>query len=407
MLKRLLQSEFIRQYKFTKNFVKQVSTTTKYFYYDTKNIEYNSSKMVKVVDLRSDTISRPTKLMRQAIFEAEVGDDVYGEDPTVNNLEKKAATLLEKEAGLFVPSGTMGNLIAMMVHCTRRGSEVFVGDISHTFLYEQGGAAQLAGIQLHTLPNNSDGTFDLELMKSKVRTRDIHEPKSSLIIVENTHNICGGKVIPLKWLKELAETASSLKIPLHMDGARLYNAAVYLGIPAAQIVKDFASVTFCLSKSLGAPVGSVLVGSESFIYEARRARKALGGGMRQSGFMAAAGIVALDTMIERLAVDHKHTYQIAKAIEDSGNKCFHVDLKNLHTNILMIGFDTNKVNAVEFCERLARVEEDEKSVLGKEIAVKMVPLRKDFMRLVLFHEITQEDVQDAISKLLYLMNKYK
>ncbi|XP_046401764.1 probable low-specificity L-threonine aldolase 2 isoform X2 [Ischnura elegans] len=361
----------------------------------------------KIVDLRSDTISRPTQLMRQAMFEASVGDDVYGEDPTVNELERKAASLLGKEAGLFLPSGTMGNLISIMVHCTRRGSEVILGDLTHTVLYEQGGAAQIAGVSLCTLPNHPDGTFDIEVMKSKVRTRDIHEPTSSLIIVENTHNICGGKVIPLKWLDELAEVAASLKIPLHMDGARLFNAAVYLGVPASTIVKNFSSVTFCLSKSLGAPVGSVLVGSKTFIYEARRARKALGGGMRQSGFLAAAGIVALDTMIDRLSVDHKHTYQIAKAIQDANSKYIKVDLENLHTNILFVWYDATRINSVEFCERLEKVHEDEKKVLGKEVAVKMVPLRKNYMRLVLYHEITDEDVQDAIDKLLYVMKKYE
>ncbi|XP_071443686.1 uncharacterized protein [Hetaerina americana] len=395
-----------RLLRFTPRFSRSITTSAANFYYKVETDQNTKEKMVKVVDLRSDTISRPTKLMKQAMFEAIVGDDVYGEDPTVNELERKAAELLGKEAGLYIPSGTMGNLIAIMVHCTRRGSEVLLGDLTHTVLYEQGGAAQIAGVSLCMLPNHPDGTFDIELMKSKVRTRDIHEPTSSLIIVENTHNICGGKVLPLKWLDELAVAASSLKIPLHMDGARLFNAAVYLGIPASRIVKNFASVTFCLSKSLGAPIGSVLVGSKAFIYEARRARKALGGGMRQAGFMAAAGIVALDTMVDRLAIDHKHTYQIAKAINDVKSKYFNVDLENLHTNILFIWYDVKRLDSVEFCERLARVEDDEKEVLGKEIAVKMVPLRKSYMRLVLYHEITDEDVQDAIAKLVYLIKKY-
>ncbi|KAG8223321.1 hypothetical protein J437_LFUL001198 [Ladona fulva] len=405
--------------------------------------------MVKVIDLRSDTISRPTKLMKQAMLEAIVGDDVYREDPTINELERKAASMLGKEAALYVPTGTMGNLIGMMVHCPKRGSEILMGDLSHTFLYEQGGAAQLGGIHLHILPNRPDGTFDINLMKSKVRTGDIFEPITSLIVVENTHNMCGGKALPMKWLDELAEAASSLNIPLHMDGARLFNAAVYLGIPAKEIIKNISTVSVCFSKGLGAPIGSVLVGPKILMEEARRLRKVLGGGMRQAGFMAATGIVALDTMIDRLAIDHQHTYRIAKArrlrkvlgggmrqagfmaatgivaldtmidrlaidhqhtyriakaIENTGSKYFSVDLKNLHTNILQIWFDSEKVDPVKFCERLAKVEKNEKSILGKEIAVKMTPMTKEFMRLVLYHEITEEDVQDAIKKLVKVVD---
>ncbi|XP_076259362.1 uncharacterized protein LOC143195791 isoform X1 [Rhynchophorus ferrugineus] len=270
-----------------------------------------------IVDLRSDTLSKPTPEMRTAMYNTEVGDDVYGEDPTVIKLENKAAELLGKQEALFVASGTMANLIAVMVHCKERGCEIISGDQGHTFKFEQGGTAQIAGVHTVTIKNNSDGTFSTDELRKKIRkSPDYHEPVSSLIVLENTHNICGGKVLPLEWLKKVKNIAKEYNIPVHMDGARLMNAAVALNVLPSQIVNFVDSVCFCLSKGLGCPVGAILAGTSSFILKARRIRKALGGGWRQAGIIAAAGLVALDKMIDRLQIDHNHAYQIAKGIND-------------------------------------------------------------------------------------------
>ncbi|XP_036325357.1 probable low-specificity L-threonine aldolase 2 [Rhagoletis pomonella] len=372
-----------------------------------------------VIDLRSDTVSVPTPEMRKAMFEAVVGDDVYGEDPTVNALEEKAAKLLEKEAGLFVPSGTMGNLLACMVHCQQRGSEAIVGDLSHVYLYEQGGAAHIAGVQLATLPNNEDGTFCLEALRRKVRLEDDHEPITSLVIVENTQNICGGKVIPLEWLDKLAALLKGDKrlhpygkrIALHMDGARIFNAAEALQVPVARIARDFDSVNFCLSKGLSAPVGSILVGSKSFIRHARRLRKALGGGMRQAGILAAAGIVALDTIVPRLGADHDRTRRIAEAIHKTQSPNVTVDLPNVHSNILLIRLPNAKFGASEFAKRCAKVTREELAagVFGanKEQGIVLQVSARDweFARIVLYHQISDADVELTIKKLNYIINE--
>ncbi|KAF4526336.1 hypothetical protein B566_EDAN012263 [Ephemera danica] len=251
----------------------------KYFTASAKSADSTKMSSAIEIDLRSDTVTKPTQVMRNAMATAPVGDDVFEEDPTVKALEQKSAQMLGMEAALYVPSGTMSNLIATLVHCNRRGSEMIAGNLSHMFLYEQGGAAQFGGVQINVVPNLPDGTFDLNAMQSRIRTRDLHEPMTALVCVENTHNKCGGKVLPLPWLKELVARCSALGLPLHMDGARLHNAAVYLGVPAKQ---------------------------------AKRMRKALGGGMRQCGIIAAAGIVALDTMIDRLVDDHKNARALAQ-----------------------------------------------------------------------------------------------
>lgn len=362
-----------------------------------------------VVDLRSDTVSKPTEEMRKAMFEAVVGDDVYGEDPTVNALEEKAAAMLGKESGLFVPSGTMANLLAIMVHCSQRGSEMICGEMSHTFLFEQGGPAQIAGVQIWPLPNKPDGTFDLDEMEEKVRDHtDDHEPMTSLICVENTQNWCGGKVLPLEWLDDLAMRAKKLDIPIHMDGARLFNAAVYLKVSASRIVRDFASVAFCISKGLGAPVGAILAGDRDFIRKGRRLRKALGGGMRQVGVIAAAGIVALDSMVERLVQDHRRANAIGKAIAESGSKIFQVDYENLHTNILMININSKQITSKEFCDRLATITEDETAEFGHNTAIiKICPVTKNSARLVTYYEITDSDVEATIQKLKFVMQEYE
>ncbi len=265
------------------------------------------------IDLRSDTVTIPTFEMRQAMADAVVGDDVYGEDPTVNLLEEKAAHLLGKESALFVSSGTMGNLLAILVAC-KRGDEVIMGQAGHTFLHEVGGISALGGIFPNPLPNQADGTLDLEMVENSIRGEDIHEPRTRMVVIENTQNQCGGIPIPAAYMKDLSTITKKHGLSLHVDGARIFNAAAAMHCSAQELVGVADSVTFCLSKGLCAPVGSVLCGPANFIQEARRYRKMLGGGMRQVGILAAAGIVALDTMTQRLVEDHTRATVLAENI---------------------------------------------------------------------------------------------
>ena len=248
---------------------------------------------MNTIDLRSDTVTKPTPAMREAMAQAEVGDDVYGEDPTVNRLQAMAAELLGQEAGLFVPSGTMGNLAALLSHCGR-GDEFILGDKAHTFLYEAGGAAALGGLHPHTIPNQADGRLRLEDIRAAIRGDDPHLPPTRLVTLENTHNRCGGAVLTAAYTRSVCELAREHGLRVHLDGARIFNAAAALDVDVADLTAPVDSVTFCLSKGLCAPVGSVLCGSKEFIDRALRMRKQLGGGMRQVGVLAAAGIVALE-----------------------------------------------------------------------------------------------------------------
>ncbi len=265
------------------------------------------------VDLRSDTVTHPTDEMRAAMAAAEVGDDVMGEDPTVNRLQEMAAERLGKEAGLLVPAGTMGNLAAVLTHCGR-GDELIVGDEAHTYRYEAGGTAALGGVHSFVLPNQPDGTLDLEQIRAAVRDDDPHCPTSRLLLLENTQNRCGGLVIGPDYMERVGSLARKSGLKIHVDGARIFNAAAALGVPAADLVRQADSVTFCLSKGLCAPVGSVLCGSRDFIAKALRARKQLGGGMRQAGILAAAGIIALEKMTARLVEDHLRARNLAKGL---------------------------------------------------------------------------------------------
>ena len=265
------------------------------------------------IDLRSDTVTLPTAEMRQAMATAEVGDDVYREDPTINKLENLAASMMGKESGLFVPSGTMGNLAAILVHCGR-GDEIILGDRSHTFLYEAGGVAALGGVHPRQVSNQADGSLDLDEVRGAIRSDDVHFPISRLVVLENTHNRCGGVSLSVDYTRALAELAHQHDMRLHLDGARIFNGATAQGVSAADLSEHADSVTFCLSKGLCAPVGSGLCGSSEFIAGARRIRKQLGGGMRQAGVLAAAGIVALNTMVDRLAEDHKRAMKLAQGL---------------------------------------------------------------------------------------------
>jgi threonine aldolase len=265
------------------------------------------------IDLRSDTVTHPTPEMREAMARAEVGDDVLREDPTINRLQEMAAAMMGKEAGLFVPSGTMGNLLAVLTHCGR-GDEVIMGDLAHTFLYEAGGVAALGGVMPHTIPNQPEGTLKLEDIRAAIRPDDVHHPVSRLVVLENTHNRCGGVPLTVEYTCRAGELAHRHGLLLHLEGARIFNAAVALGVRAAELAMPADSVTFCLSKGLCAPVGSVLCGTVEFIERARRIRKQLGGGMRQAGVLAAAGIVALTKMIDRLAEDHQRARMLAEGL---------------------------------------------------------------------------------------------
>lgn len=266
---------------------------------------------MNMIDLRSDTVTQPTQAMREAMATASVGDDVYGEDPTVNRLQVVAAELMGKEAGLFVPTGTMGNLAAVLAHCGR-GDEVILGNKAHTFLYEAGGISALGGVHSHQLPNQSDGTLALADIRDAIRPSDAHHPMTRLIALENTHNRCGGVALSDAYTRSVCDLAREYGLRLHLDGARIFNAAVAQGITARKLAEPADSVTFCLSKGLSAPVGSVLCGSQEFIRAAHRVRKMLGGGMRQAGVLAAAGLVSLEVMIDRLAEDHARARRLAE-----------------------------------------------------------------------------------------------
>lgn len=281
------------------------------------------------VDLRSDTVTQPTPAMREAMYQAEVGDDVYGEDPTVNELETVAAERLGKEAALFVTSGTMGNLVALLTHCGR-GDEVILGDRSHTFLFEQGGMASLGGITPHPIPNQKDGTLELEDIEGAVRPDNPHFPVSRLVCLESTHNMCNGTPLSIEYTAQAARIAHSHGLSVHLDGARVFNAAAALDVDVKEIVRHVDSVQFCLSKGLCAPVGSMVCGSADFIVAARRARKVVGGGMRQAGIIAAAGIIALEQMTDRLVEDHRRAKRLAEGLAETPG----IDVAPVSTNIL-------------------------------------------------------------------------
>jgi threonine aldolase len=305
---------------------------------------------MKVIDLRSDTVTHPTPEMRQAMFEAEVGDDVYREDPTVNRLEAMAARMMGKEAALFTTSGTQSNLIAVLTH-TNHGDEIIVGDEAHILWYEVGGASALGGVIMRTLPNDSCGRLDLDDIDEAIRGKDIHYPQTTLLCLENTHNRCGGAVLTTDYTDEVCNLAHGRGLTVHLDGARIFNVAIALGVPACALTQNSDSVSLCLSKGLSAPVGSLLCGNKDFIERARKFRKMLGGGMRQAGIIAAAGIVALETMVDRLAKDHANARRLAQGL--AGIKGIRLAQDDIPTNIVMF-YLSPELSVAKFLEGLEK-----------------------------------------------------
>jgi len=334
-----------------------------------------------IIDLRSDTFTRPTPAMRRAMYEAEVGDDVFGEDPTVNRLEALAAERMGKEAGLFVASGTMGNLVSLLAHCGR-GDEAIVGDQAHTYIYEQGGMAALGGIQPRVVRNQPDGTLDLAEVAAAIRGENIHFPISRLVAVENTHNRCGGAPLTPAYMAALGALAREHGLRVHVDGARIFNAAVALGVDARALVADADSVSFCLSKGLGAPVGSVVCGEREFVARARRARKVVGGGMRQAGVIAAAGIVALEQMVDRLAEDHANAETLAAGLAELPG--VEVPAVLARTNILYFNVAREDIDAATLAARVA------------EQGVRVLDLDPRRVRAVTNYHVTAADIQIAL-----------
>ena len=337
---------------------------------------------MRVIDLRSDTVTQPTDEMRRAMAEAEVGDDVYGEDPSMNRLQERAAELLGKEAALFTASGTMSNLIATMTYC-HRGDEVIMGHLAHMYWNESAGVAALAGAQPRLVPNDSQGRIDPDELEAAIRPKgNIHVPSTTMVCLENTHNQCGGGVLTPEDTARVAEVAHAAGASVHLDGARIFNAAVALEVPAEALVRDVDDVTFCFSKSLSCPVGSMLCGSREFIDQARRWRKMLGGGMRQVGVLAAAGLVALDTMIDRLADDHANARRLANGLANIDG--LNLDPETVQTNIVIFQVDPSVATAQGLI-----------GALGRE-GVKAGSPGKGLIRMVTHREINGEDVDEAL-----------
>lgn len=342
----------------------------------------------RTIDLRSDTVTLPTLAMRRAMAEAAVGDDVYGEDPTVQRLETLAAQRLGKEAALFVPTGTMGNQIAVMTH-TRRGDEIILEAESHIFFYEVGGIALLSGVQARTVAGHR-GILDAEAVERAIRPANIHFPRTGLLCLENTHNRGGGTVTPLETMNALAEVAKRYCIPVHLDGARVFNAAIALGIDVRELVAAADSVMFCLSKGLAAPVGSIIAGTRQFIKEARRSRKVLGGGMRQVGVLAAAGLVALE-MVDRLAEDHANARLLAELVNQvPGLSC---DRQWVQTNIVMVDIDPKVASAPELVARMM------------DNGVKANATGPSRIRLVTHKDVGRDEISEAVEIIKRLVKR--
>lgn len=333
-----------------------------------------------MIDLRSDTVTRPTPEMRRAMAEAEVGDDVYGEDPSVNRLEERASQVFEREAALFVPTGTMGNQIAIKVH-TRHGQEVICEERAHIINLESATIAAFSGCQPRTI-YSEDGILTWAQIKRKIAPKVYYRSQTGLIVMENTTNLAGGTILPQEVGEEICDRAHEMGLPVHLDGARIFNAAAAMGKPVVEITRKFDSVMFCLSKGLGAPVGSILLGAKGFIEKARAYRKAMGGGMRQAGVLAAAGLVALEKMPGRLQQDHENARLLAEGLAKiPGIK---IDPEKAPTNILVFDVSGTRMDAADFNHRLAT-----RNVLGNSIG-------PDQMRFVTHYDVSRDDCLQAL-----------
>lgn len=337
---------------------------------------------MRLIDLRSDTVTLPTQAMRDAMARAELGDDVYGEDPTVNKLQELAAARMGKEAALFVPSGTMGNLVSILTHCGR-GDEAIMGSESHTFYYEGGGASALGGVHVHTVPNLPNGMLDPEQVEWAVRGPNVHFPRTRLLCLENTHNRCGGTVLSVAQMDTITAIARKHQFAVHLDGARIFNAAIALNIPVSDIAAQADSVQFCFSKGLAAPVGSAICGSKAFIQEAKRVRKMVGGGMRQAGVLAAAAIIALEQMVDRLAEDHAHARLLGEGLAEM--KQVRVDLQTVQSNMVMFTLVNRNLNQQQVLASL-RAE-----------GLLVSSMDAQHLRAVTHYGICREDILTALS----------
>jgi threonine aldolase len=342
------------------------------------------------IDLRSDTVTLPTPAMREAMYRAEVGDDVYGEDPTINCLQALAAEYTGKEAALFVPSGTMGNTISLLAHAGR-GESVMVGNQSHIYHYEVGGGSTLGGSPMWVVSTEPSGMLNLHEVETGISDgSDEHTAPTALICIENTHNRCGGTVLSVEQIETITSFAHARGIKVHMDGARIFNAAIALGVPVSTLARSIDSMMFCLSKGLSAPVGSMVVGSREFIYKAHRMRKLLGGGMRQAGVIAAAGIVALEQMVERLAEDHENCKRLAYGLVDYPQ--IEVDVDRVVTNIVNFSVCSGQ-------QRLSHVETVRFLAKAEEYGVLMGTMGEGVIRAVTHYGVEAEDITKALSGL--------
>ncbi|KAL3838121.1 hypothetical protein ACJIZ3_022712 [Penstemon smallii] len=342
--------------------------------------------VMRKVDLRSDTVTKPTETMRAAMASADVDDDVLGHDPTAARLEKEMARIMGKEASLFVPSGTMANLISVLIHCEIRGSEVILGDYSHIHIYENGGISTIGGVHPRTVKNNEDGTMDIDRIEEAIRdpSFEICYPTTRLICLENSHAHSGGRCLTVEYTDKVGELAKKHGLKLHVDGARIFNASVALGVPVSRLVQAADSVTACLSKGLGAPAGTIIAGSKSFISRAKILRKTLGGAMRQVGVICAAALVALEENVGKLESDHKKAKLLAEGINKI--KGLKVDVASVETNIVYVDIvEELSITEIELFKKL------------EALGILVMPEGPLKIRLVVHHQISESDVLYTLS----------